>query len=147
MTVKMKDEFWLPLEFGNEWCHFLLKVIQSYLCSNSTCVICKLECNFQHQSGYPVGKCGEMSMLLFSCQVVSSSLQPMDWSAPGFPVLHHLPSLLKLLSIELVVPTNHLILCYPLVLLPSIFHSIQHQGLFQWVSSSHQVAKVLAFQF
>ena len=34
-------------------------------------------------------------------------------------------SLLKLMSIELVMPSNHLILCYPLLLLPSIFPSIR----------------------
>ena len=34
-------------------------------------------------------------------------------------------SLLKLMSIELVMPSNHLILCHPLLLLPSIFHSIR----------------------
>ena len=53
-------------------------------------------------------------------------------------------NLLKLMSIESVMPSNHLILCCPLLLLPSIFP--QHQGLFQWVSSSHQVAKLLEFQ-
>ena len=34
-------------------------------------------------------------------------------------------SLLKLMSIELVMPSNHLILCHPLLLLPSIFSSIR----------------------
>ena len=34
-------------------------------------------------------------------------------------------SLLKLMSIELVMPSNHLLLCHPLLLLPSIFHSIK----------------------
>ena len=48
----------------------------------------------------------------------------MDYSTSGFPVLHHLPSLLKLMSIELVMLSNNLILCYPLLLLPSIFPSI-----------------------
>ena len=38
-------------------------------------------------------------------------------------------SLLKLTSIELMIPSNHLILCHPFLLLPSIFS--QHQGLFQ----------------
>ena len=52
-------------------------------------------------------------------------------------------SLLKLMSIELVMPSNHLILCHPLLFLPSIFPSI---SLFQWVSSFHEVAKVLEFQ-
>ena len=42
---------------------------------------------------------------------------------PGFPVLHHLLEL-KLKSIESVMPSNHLILCHPL-LLPSIFPSIR----------------------
>ena len=49
----------------------------------------------------------------------------MDWSTPGFPVRHQLPNLLKLMSIELVMPSNHLILCRPLLLLPSIFPSIR----------------------
>ena len=53
-------------------------------------------------------------------------------------------SLLKRKSIESVMPSNHLILCHPLLLLPSI--SYLHEGLFQWVSSSHQEAKVLEFQ-
>ena len=50
----------------------------------------------------------------------------MDYNMPGFPVLHHLPrSLLKLISLELVIPSNHLILCHPLLLLSSIFPSIR----------------------
>ena len=52
-------------------------------------------------------------------------------------------SLLKLTCIALVMPSNHLILCHPLLLPPSIS---QLQGLFQWVSSLHQVAKVLELQ-
>ena len=48
----------------------------------------------------------------------------MDCIKPGFPVLTISWSLLKLLSIELVMPSNHLILCYPLLLPPSIFPSI-----------------------
>ena len=53
-------------------------------------------------------------------------------------------SLLKLRSIKLVMPSNHLILCHSLFPLPSILS--HHQSLFQWVSSSHQVAKVLELQ-
>ena len=49
----------------------------------------------------------------------------MDCSTPGFPVLTVSQSLLKLMSIELVMPPNHLILCHPLLLLPSIFPSIR----------------------
>ena len=49
----------------------------------------------------------------------------MDCSTPGFPVLHHLPELFKVMSIESVMPSNHLILCHPLLLLPSVFPSIR----------------------
>ena len=52
-------------------------------------------------------------------------------------------SLLKLRSIESVMPSKHLILWFPS--LPA-FNLSQHQGLFQSVSSWHQVAKVLEFQ-
>ena len=48
----------------------------------------------------------------------------MDCSMPGYTVLHCLPELLKPMSIESVMPSNHLILCHPL-LLPSIFPSIR----------------------
>ena len=52
-------------------------------------------------------------------------------------------SSLKLMPIKLVMPLSHLILCHPLLFLPPIPPSI---SLFQWVNSSHQVAKVLEFQ-
>ena len=48
---------------------------------------------------------------------------PMDCSMPGLPVHHQSWNLLKLMSIELVMPSNNLILCSPLLLLPSIFPS------------------------
>ena len=50
-------------------------------------------------------------------------------------------SLLKLMSIELVMPSNHVILCRPRLLLPSVFPSIR-----VFSNESHQVAKVLALQ-
>ena len=48
---------------------------------------------------------------------------PMDLSTPGLPVYHQILELLKLMSIESVMPSNHLILCHPLLLLPSNFPS------------------------
>ena len=62
------------------------------------------------------------------CSVTNSCLTLCDsvnCSTPGFPILHYLLSLLKLMSIELVMPSNHLVLCHPLFLLPSIFPSIR----------------------
>ena len=55
-------------------------------------------------------------------------------------------SLLKLRSIESVMPSNHIILCHPLLLLPSIFPSIK-TFFFQMSQFFDQVAKVLEFSF
>ena len=50
----------------------------------------------------------------------------MDCSTPGLPVHHQLPEVtLKVMSIESVMPSNHLILCRSLLLLPSIIPSIR----------------------
>ena len=62
------------------------------------------------------------------CSFAKSCLTPFDpmsCSTPGFPVLHRLPELLKLMSIVSVMPSNHLILCHPLLLLPSVFPSFR----------------------
>ena len=64
------------------------------------------------------------------CSVTKSCLtlhDSLDYSTPGFPVLHHLPELLKLMSIELVMPSNHLILCRPF---SSALNLSQQQGFF-----------------
>ena len=53
-------------------------------------------------------------------------------------------SLLKFISIQSVMPSNHLILCCPLLFLP--LNLSQHQCLFEGISSSYQVAKVLELQ-
>ena len=49
----------------------------------------------------------------------------MDCRTSGLPVHHQLPELLILISIESVMPSSHLILCCPLLLLPSILLSIR----------------------
>ena len=49
----------------------------------------------------------------------------MDCSIPGLTVHHNSQSLLKLMSIESVMPSKHLILCLPLLLQPSIFPSMR----------------------
>ena len=67
------------------------------------------------------------SMIQFSSvtQLCSTLCDPMDHSTPGIPVHHNSWSLSKFMSIELVMPSNHLILCYSLLLLPSIPPSIR----------------------
>ena len=51
---------------------------------------------------------------------------------------------LKLKTVESLMPSNHLILCHPLLLLPSVFPSIR---VFKWISCSHQVSKYWSFSF
>ena len=68
------------------------------------------------------------------------------WIAAGQASLSitNFRSSLKLTSIESVMPSSHLILCRPLLLLPLIPPSISH---FQWVNSSHEMAKYWNFSF
>ena len=64
----------------------------------------------------------QFSSVAQSCPMLCD---PMDFSTPGFPVITNSWSLLKLMSIESVMPSNHLILSHPLLLPPSIFPSIR----------------------
>ena len=58
-------------------------------------------------------------------QSCTTLCNPMNHSTPGLPVHHQLLNPPKPMSIELMMPSNHLILCLPLLLLPSIFPSIR----------------------
>ena len=73
-------------------------------------------------SGEQITKNGsQFSSVAQSCLTLCD---PMGCSMLGFPVYHHSQSLLKLMPIESVMPSNHLILCCPLLLPPSVFPSI-----------------------
>ena len=90
-----------------------------------------------------------MSYVLYCCYCsVAKSCPtlcyPMDCSTPGFPVLHYL---LEFSQIHVHWVSDAIQLSLPLLSLsPSALNLSQHQGLSQWVSSSHQVAKVLKLQ-
>ena len=66
-------------------------------------------------------KMTQFSSVAQSCPTLCD---PMDCSTPGLLSITNSQSLLKLMSIELVMPSNHLILCHPLIVPPSIFPSI-----------------------
>ena len=90
-------------------------------------VICQVQCFITFSS------------VQFSCSGITNFLQPYGLQHARLPC----PSptsraLFRLMPIELVMPSNHLILCRPFLLLPSIFLSISFP-----MSSLHQVAKVL----
>ena len=69
-----------------------------------------------------LSKSAQVSSVTPSCPTLCD---PMDCSTPDFSVHHQLLGLFKLMFIELVMPSNHLILCRPLFLLLSIFPSIR----------------------
>ena len=128
------------------------------------------------QGWFPLGLTGLISLLSEGLSRVFSSTidwkhkffgaQPSFWSAIAFSSVQSLSrvwlfptpwiaacqaslsitisrSSLKLTCIELVMPFSHLILCCPL---PPAPNPSQHQSLFQWVNSSHEVTRVLEFQ-
>jgi len=70
--------------------------------------------------------------------------EPMDCSTPGLPIHHQLPEFTQthVHWVGDAIQQSHLLSS----LSPPAFNLPQHQGLFKWVSSSHQVAKVLEFQ-
>ena len=84
--------------------------------------------------------CSQFSSVAQSCSPLCNS---MGCSTPGFPVSHHSWSLLKLMSIESVMP-YYLIFCHPLLLLPPIFPSIR--VFFSKSVSLNEVTKVLELQ-
>ena len=90
--------------------------------------------------------CPEYILNQFSsvAQLCPTLCDPMNCSMPGFPVHHQLPGLTQthVHWVGDAIQPSHLLSSPSL----SAFNLSQPQGLFQWVSSSHQVAKVLEFQ-
>ena len=82
-----------------------------------------------------------LSSFQFSCSVLSDPATPWTVAYQAFLSVTNSRSLLKLMYIASVMPSNHLILYHPLPLLPSIFPNIS-----VFSSSLHQMAKVLEFQ-
>ena len=75
-----------------------------------------MELFFGRDNIYPFSSVAQLCLTLCN---------PMDCSMPASLSNTSSRSLLKLMSIELVMPSNHHILCYPLLLLPSVFPSIR----------------------
>ena len=84
-----------------------------------------------------------VSSVQFSRSVFMSPCEPMDCRTPGFPVHHQLPELAQthVHWVDDAIQPSH-----PLSSPSPAFSLFQHQGLFQWVSFSHQGAKVLKLQ-
>ena len=90
-------------------------------------------------------QCDNFNFFQFSsvAQSCPTLCDPVDYSMPGFPVLHYFPEFVQTHDHwvnDANQPSYHLSPSSPA---PSLS---QHQSLFQWVSSSHQVTQVLEFQ-
>ena len=83
----------------------------------------------------------QFSSVVKSCPALCN---PTDCSIPGFPVQHQLPELAQthVHQVSDVIQLSHPMLSPS----PPAFNLYQHQGLFQSVTSSHQVAKILELQ-
>ena len=93
------------------WIHFYVNKIHYALYRSPT--------RFQKS---PLNSLQSVSSVAQSCPTLCD---PIDYSTPAFSVHHHSWSLLKLMSTQLVMPSKHLILCCPLLLLPSVLQSIR----------------------
>ena len=71
------------------------------------------------------GEAPVYSLSSVQSSVMSDSLRPHGLQYADFPVHYHLPEPIQLVSIALVMPSSHLILCRPLLLPPSVFPSIR----------------------
>ena len=104
-------------------CHLLLLLHSIFSCGTWDLVTC------------------QFSSVAQSCPTLCD---PMECSTPGFPVPHQLP---EFTQTHVHWVSNAIQPSHPLSSpSPPAFNLAQHQGLFKWVSSSHQVAKVLDFQ-
>ena len=123
--------------------HLLSLLYNSLLCGYSTIYIFMLlliDISIVSNAGLLCIMIFPFSAVTQLCPILCN---PMDCSTPGWPVTNSW-SLLKLMSIGSVMPSNHFILCRPLLLLPSIFPSIR---VFSNESVlHHQVAKALELQ-
>ena len=114
-----------------------LTYVQTILCEMPGWMNHKPESRFLVEMSTTLDAQIQFSSVAQSCPTLCD---PVDCSTPGFPVRHQLPELAQLMSIEVVMPSNHLILCHSL-LLPSIFPYIR-----VFSDESIQVAKVLELQ-
>ena len=113
-----------------EWLRFLSSIPQTTCLRNGKRIHTEVHCTY--------------GSVQFSRSVILTLCDPMDCSMPGFPVHHQLPEFTQTHVHwvgDAIQPSHPLSSPFP-----PAFNLSQHQGLFQWVSSSHLVAKVLGLQ-
>ena len=152
---------WQPIRLLHPWdspgkntrvgCHFLLQCVKVKVKSLSRVQLVATPWTVAYQAPLSLGyrqalRAGVSRELWFSSvtQSCPTLCNPMDCTMSGLPVHHQLPELAQTHVQEVgdAIHQSHSLLSPS----PPAFNLFQHQGLFQWVSSLHQVAKVLEFQ-
>ena len=174
LLVTFQQELWLGRHFsvsdtGGLVCFSAPWLVLEYLCvvlSEDRVRLCFIRCCgcgwlktadqmstwLNHQGKGYVGKNTTNSLQIASvlccclvAKLCSTLCDLMDCSTPDFPVLHYLP---EFAQTHVHQVGDAIQLSHPLSSpSPSVFNLSQHQGLFHWVSSLHQVVKVLELQF
>ena len=131
---------WKQMEGRNR--ALLLEVSSIALAATELLVRCRFltscSCSMETEVDIP------LAFLLFSCQVMSDSSQPHGLQHTRLPCPHHLP---EFAQVHVHWVSDAIQPSHPLSpLSPHTLNLSQHRGPFQWVGSSHQVAKVLELQ-
>ena len=124
---------------------------ESHLCSSSLSAYLSLDISKDTWSAFlcPVSLASchcspQFSSVQFSCLVTSDSATPWTATRQASLSVTNSQSLLKFMSMDSVMPSNHLMLCHPLLLLPSIFPSIRVFIMSQFFTSGGQSIGVSA---
>ena len=126
-------------------CHFLLQEIFLTQGSNPSVLHCRQILYHLSHQGSPEHAWENPILVQFSSitQSCPTLCNPMNHSTPVLPVHHQL---LEFTQTHVHWVSDAIQQSHPLSSPSPVFNLSQHQGLFKWVSSSHQVAKVLEFQ-
>ena len=103
----------------------MLKILQARLQQYMNCELPDVQAGFRKGRGTSMSSSSYYTYCCSFAQLCLNLCDPMDYSTPSSLSFTNSRSLLILMSIELVMPSNHLNLFHPLLLLPSIFPSIK----------------------
>ena len=137
-TIRMRSKAWWSRHYSIMHLYILCHLIHSkILCSEHYCLQIKKQSKRTQLCALDT-----FSSVAHSC---STLCDPMNCSMPGLPVHHQLPELAQtpIHRVSDDIQLSHSLSSRS----PPAFSLSQHQGLFDWVSSSPQMAKVLEFQY
>ena len=137
-------QFMGPQRFRHDWATsrslsfiVVVNLLRRVFCPSMWSILENIACALEKNMYFAFeGKWSESCSVQFSSDTQPSSTlcYPMSCSTPGLPVQHQLPEPTQTQATESVMPSNHLILCRPLLLLPSIVPRI---GVFSDESALH----------